>query len=209
MKRSLSNPWFFITLCLAVPITAFTTLKWYSRNFERLPVYRQCGNIEITSLHNQDGNLAYEPKGKIKIVNFFFTHCPVICVKMTKNMKVTHDMYLNDTAIAFMSFTVDPARDSVQRLKEYIHKRKIDDNNWQFLTGDKKTIYALARNQFQLVASGGAGNDNDFIHSEKLVLLDGGNRVRGYYTGTNEDEVKQLINDIKRLKHESSNFLAQ
>ena len=209
MKRGLSNPWFFITLCLAVPITAFTTLKWYSRNFEKLPVYGKSENLAITSLHNQDNSPAYEPKGKIKIVNFFFTHCPVICVKMTKNMKVAHDMYLNDPSVAFMSFTVDPARDSVQRLREYIRKRKIDDKNWQFLTGDKKIIYALARNQFQLVASGGDGSDNDFIHSEKLVLLDAENRIRGYYTGTNEDEIKQLITDIKKLKHESSNFLTQ
>jgi protein SCO1/2 len=70
------------------------------------------------------------------------------------------------------------------------------------LTGDKPEIYKLARRSFFLTASDGDGGPNDFIHSDKLVLIDKENRIRGFYTGTDEKAVKQLMTGIKKLKYE-------
>ena len=78
----------------------------------------------------------------------------------------------------------------------------IDNSNWHLLTGDKKEIYRLARNSFFIVATDGDGGPADFIHSEKLVLIDKQKRIRGYYEGTNEREVQRLIHDIKKLREE-------
>jgi protein SCO1/2 len=78
----------------------------------------------------------------------------------------------------------------------------VDESNWELLTGNKKEIYKLARNGFMIVATDGDGGPNDFIHSEKLVLVDKQKRIRGYYDGTSGREVDQLIEDIKKLKNE-------
>ena len=80
---------------------------------------------------------------------------------------------------------------------------KIDNGNWDLLTGDKKELYKLARNSFMIVATDGDGGPDDFIHSEKLVLIDKQKRIRGYYQGTSEKATEQLIHDIKKLKDEN------
>ena len=68
------------------------------------------------------------------------------------------------------------------------------------LTGKKETLYAFARKGLQIVATDGDGGPDDFIHSDKLVLIDKQQHIRGYYSGTNETEIKQLIEDIKKVQ---------
>jgi protein SCO1/2 len=99
------------------------------------------------------------------------------------------------------SFTVDPERDSVGQLKSYAGKMDIHDN-WQLITGEKKEIYKLARKSLLVVATDGDGGPNDFIHSELLVLVDQAKRIRGFYNGTDDAEVNNLLRDIKRLEKE-------
>ena len=79
----------------------------------------------------------------------------------------------------------------------------MNESNWQLLTGSKQEIYRLARKSFQVVATDGDGGDNDFIHSDQLILIDTKKRIRGYYEGTEEKETAQLIKDIKKLEHEN------
>jgi protein SCO1/2 len=98
---------------------------------------------------------------------------------------------------------VDPERDNPGVLKNYAQRMKIETGNWDLLTGTKKDIYRMARNSFLAVATDGDGGPEDFIHSEKLVLIDKQKRIRGFYTGTSDQEVKQLIIDIKKLLHEN------
>jgi protein SCO1/2 len=105
--------------------------------------------------------------------------------------------------IRLASITVDPERDNPGVLKNYAQRMKIETGNWDLLTGTKKDIYRMARNSFLAVATDGDGGPEDFIHSEKLVLIDKQKRIRGFYTGTSDQEVKQLIIDIKKLLHEN------
>jgi protein SCO1/2 len=121
---------------------------------------------------------------------------------MTNNLKSIVEMYKGDDNIIINSFTVDPERDSVDRLKKYAQQFGVKTNNWNFLTGNKREIYKLARNSFLIIATDGDGGPEDFIHSEKLVLIDKKKRIRGYYRGTDKRDVNQLINDINKLKHE-------
>ena len=104
---------------------------------------------------------------------------------------------------ALLASEPDPERDNPERLRSYVNKFSINTNNWQLLTGTKTEIYRLARNGFMIVATDGDGGPEDFIHSEKLVLIDKQRRIRGYYNGTNSAEVNNLINDIKKLQHEN------
>lgn len=195
----------FIVAVFVLPFSAWALLNLYERKFEALPVMgKKEHRISQFQMINQEGKAitADRWQNKIVVVDFFFTHCPVICPKMTSSMKRVNEEFSNDHSIWFSSFSVDPERDSVTQLKKYASRFAITSSKWDLLTGDKREIYKLARNSFMIVATDGDGGPDDFIHSEKLVLIDRQKRIRGYYDGTDDKEVKQLVNDIKKLKHE-------
>ena len=199
------NIWIFLIVVMTLPITVFAVVRWYERSVQALPVLVDNNDIadyELVNHYGDQANLkAWE--NKIVVANFFFTHCPVVCPKLTASMKKVQLSNKENKDLLLLSYTVDPDRDSVQRLQQFINKFSIDDSNWQLMTGNKTVLYRLARNSFKIVATDGDGGPNDFIHSEKLVLIDKQKRIRGYYDGTDEAEVNQLINDIKKLNNEN------
>ncbi|HZI52781.1 MAG TPA: SCO family protein [Chitinophagaceae bacterium] len=194
----------FVSVVFVLPFTAWALVNFYERRIEKLPVFGKTKehHIEDFSLINQDGltRTQNDWTAKIVVANFFFTHCPVICPKMTGNLKKVSKTFEKDKSIFISSFSIDPERDNVKQLKKYADKSKIETDNWDLLTGSKNDIYKLARNSFMIVATDGDGGPDDFIHSERLVLIDTQKRIRGYYNGTSDKETKQLISDIKTLK---------
>ncbi len=194
----------FLVTILVVPLVSMTIFDFLESNYKKLPVFKRTHQPQHFLFINQEGVVKDDSAwvGKIVVANFFFTHCPVVCPKMMNNLKRLHEEFQNDSNLLFNSFTVDPERDSVARLNSYARARKILYNNWDLLTGDKKDIYTLARNGFMVVATDGDGGPNDFIHSDKIVLMDKRSGIRGYYDGTNANEIDQLAKDIKRLKDE-------
>lgn len=203
----------FAGLVFGLPLIAYLLVNWHESRLQKLPVLgpavekegkMTAHRIQDFSLVNQDGRpiTITDWDNKIVIADFFFTRCPSVCPKMTRSMKETQESFNGDPNLLLASFSVDPDRDSLEVLQRYSKKYKLDNSNWDLITGDKKTIYKLARNSFMLVAADGDGGPEDFIHSEKLVLIDKEKRIRGYYNGTDEKEITQLIRDIKKLKDE-------
>jgi protein SCO1/2 len=81
----------------------------------------------------------------------------------------------------------------------------VNHNSWRFLTGNKEELYRLARQDYLVVpdvndSNFQHGNDADFIHTENVVLLDPKQRIRGFYDGTNPNEMSRLKEDIEILK---------
>ena len=197
--------WLFVAAIVLVPVTVFGFVKWYEQEFTSLPVLGPKGHkISEFVLSDQSGHIisAEEWNNKIVVANLFFTHCPSVCPKMIRNLKKVQQRFPGDRDLLLASFTVDPDRDSVRQLNRYASQLDIR-GNWQLLTGSKKEIYRLARKSFLIVATDGDGGSDDFIHSEQFVLIDGKKRVRGFYKGTSETEVKTLLRDIARLKREA------
>lgn len=183
-------------------ITDYTELPYLgetTKDSDGNKVYHQIGAFEVM---NQNGEILTQEdfKGKIHIANFFFTSCPVICPKMTTNLKELIQDELNFPELNFISFSIDPKRDSIQKMKTFAEKFEIDESNWHFVRADKKEIYTLARNSYFLVAVEGSQERNDFIHSEQVALVDKNLHIRGFYDAMKEDEVKQLKKDIIKLK---------
>ena len=121
---------------------------------------------------------------------------------MIRNLKLVQDAFAEDSSVEINSFSVDPVRDSVERLSKFANDYGIQNSSWNLLTGSKTEIYHLARKNFLVTATDGDGGPGDFIHSDRLVLLDKKQKIRGYYDGSNPREVKQLILDIQKLKEE-------
>jgi protein SCO1/2 len=195
---------FFVAFVLVIPISVFAIVHWIENKGRALPVYEGENftviNFQLTNQDNQIVTLQ-DWKDKIVVADFFFTHCPVICPKMTNNLKKVQGAFNGRNDLLFNSFSVDPLRDSVQQLNVFA-KRFGVTGNWNLLTGEKALIYRLARKGFSVAANDGDGGDHDFIHSDKLVLLDKKGRIRGYYSGTSDNDVLQIINDIKKLYNE-------
>ena len=135
--------------------------------------------------------------GKIIIANFFFTSCPSICPTLTRNMKKLQTAFLKtDSIVRFVSFTVDPERDTVQKSKTYGDKYTINhDTSWT-LTGPKKEIYDIAFNEFKASIASDGKIDTNFIHTEKFFLLDREKVVRGWYNGLDSTNLDKLIKDV-------------
>ena len=141
--------------------------------------------------------------GKIIIADFFFTSCPSICPKLTRNMKKLQTAFKKtDSLVRFVSFTVDPARDTVQALKAYGDKFGIDHDTWFMLTGDRNELYDIALNEFKASIASNGNIDTGFIHTDRFFLLDKDRVVRGWYNGLDSANLDKLIKDVVLLNME-------
>ena len=158
-------------------------------------IYHTLGDFRLT---DQDGNSVTPATfdGKIFIASFFYTHCPTVCSAMNANMDSLAQAWAKNKMVYFASITVDPERDPVSVLKAY-SRRFPESAKWMFLTGDTSTIYPLARKGF-LVNALRIDKDN-FIYSDKLILVDQHKRIRGYYSGASITDVLRLNDEIKVL----------
>jgi len=162
---------------------------------------RKYHTIADFSLTNQNGeNITHKDyQDKIYIADFFFTTCPTICPIMTKNMVGIQEQLKNEDVL-LLSHSVTPQIDSVAQLKKYALEKGVDDNKWNLVTGDKKQIYELARKSYLAVKTDGDGGPFDMIHTENFILVDKEKRIRGFYDGTNSNEINQLLKDLEILK---------
>jgi protein SCO1/2 len=154
---------------------------------------------------NQDSLLkkSTDFKGKVWIADFFFTSCPTICPKMTKNLRFLNNN-LKDLAsdIQFMSFSINPDFDTPSQLKRYKEHYQINSKNWDFLTGNEDETHRLGIENFQIFAGRDDEAEGGFAHSGAFTLVDKEGFVRGVYLGTDIKQVKQLEQDVRLLLKE-------
>ena len=154
-------------------------------------------------LVNQNGDTITNEdyKDKIYVADFFFTTCITICPIMTENMVEIQKALKEDQEVLLLSHTVTPEIDTVAQLKRYAKKKGVDDSKWNLVTGDKRTIYELARKSY-LAAKDAPYNKYDLVHTENFVLVDKERRIRGFYDGTDPKAIEELLEDIEILKKE-------
>jgi len=165
--------------------------------------------VKNISLVNQLGDSVSldDINGSIIIADYIFTRCPSICPTLTKNMKELQDAMkmknfrrrLDSSYVRFISFTVDPERDSADVLKKYADKYAVNHDTWWFLTGDREKIYDFAFSEMKLGLQDGKGVDSNFIHTQKFVLIDKNRIVRGYYDGLDSASMSKLAEDLTLL----------
>ncbi len=157
-------------------------------------------NFQFT---DQDGNAVDSNtiKGKIFVADFFFTSCPSICPKMMKEMDAVYTKYKSNKDILILSYSIDPVRDSVPRLKKYERKLGFESSKWHLLTGNKDSIYNLA-DKYLVSAAEDPDAPGGHIHSGNFILVDKHRRIRGYYNGVDEVSVQKLMDDMDVLLQE-------
>ena len=209
---------FLLLVCiLMIPVLIIIFLKGFTQNQYDIPVFfengiedpfQECGYpsgeqhyIPEFTFYSQDSARIGRPdmEGKITIVDFFFTSCPSICPIMSSEMERVQDAFRNDPEVQIFSITVDPEYDTPGVLTDYASKHGASEGKWFFLNGPQQETLDLIRCGFALPFVDGQGQPEDVVHSDKFMLVDGEGRIRGYYSGTEREEVDKLILETKIL----------
>ena len=217
IKSFLKRYGLLIVFFIVFSVVAISSFNYVQTQEKKLPIYspsmvsdelveeelryvKKYHRISDFSLLNQNGNNVNQEdyKNKIYVADFFFTTCPDICPIMTGNMLYLQEN-LKDTNVMLASFSVTPKIDTVEVLKEYSTLKGVDDSRWNLMTGDKKQIYDLARKSYLVAKAIPDGKNHGMIHTENFVLVDRDKRIRGYYDGTNIEDMNKLLDDIQIL----------
>jgi protein SCO1 len=234
MKKA--NTILAILVCTLLPVVSYFIIKRYTDNHVQLPrkyFYDGLNTDTVrgkkkadTSWHrvknftmlNQFGDTVNLDmlKGKVLIVDFFFTHCPTICPALTRSMKMIQRTMAKDTDVHLISITIDPKRDSVPVLRKYAQNNGINKDNWWLCRVVNDSVERIMYEEFK------AGFQEDsliqFVHSPDIYLLDKRRIIRGknvpdvieengesgsrFYDGTDSADVFRLINDAGLVKME-------
>lgn len=169
------------------------------------------GAVPAFTFTDQNGNTISNEDytGKVYVVEFFFTTCPDICPIMTENMKKIQDKFLGNSNLGIASFTIDPAHDTPEVLKEYAKTKGITKPQWHLLTGKREEIFKLANEGFNLYVGSTPEVEGGFEHSGFFALIDKDGNIRSrkdengnpivYYDGLDDKGIQMLQEDIKEL----------
>jgi protein SCO1 len=138
---------------------------------------------------------------KIYVADFFFTHCPTICPKVTAQMLRVYDRFKDSATVRLIAHSIDPKRDSVGRLRDYAKNLGVKAPKWRFVTGERDSIYSIADDYFS-IAKEDPKSEGGFDHSGRLILVDKKRRVRSFCDGTDAEDVDRFMKDIERLLKE-------
>ena len=223
-------PWYlgFFVLLFGLYFVFVFTMTDISQS--TLPVINT--NVQNFSFTDQNGKPITERdvEGKVYVTEYFFTTCRGICPKMNANMRRIFDAFKSDSNFMIISHTCMPEVDTVPLLKKYEAKMLLGDlvkkddgsyqlkfdtatlskplpfnNTWFFVTGDKSSLYSMARHSYLIDNNKQdtlANISDQFIHTQLFALLDKQTRVRGIYDGLKEKEIQKLQQDIKGLLKE-------
>ena len=209
-----------LLLAVFVPAVSYLLVKFYSERAVQMPpryfydsvavnekngkttydtIWHHVKNISFTNQLDQQVSL-YDIKGKIIVMDFFFTRCPTFCPGMARSMKKLQDSFKkNDTSIVqFISVSIDPLHDSVPQLRKFADRFNASPDNWWFVTGDKKEIYDFALQEMK-ASIADTEVDTGFIHTQNFFLLDREKIVRGWYNGFDSAAQQKLVRDIPLL----------
>lgn len=191
-----------ILLCAALGALFFLGWRvWSSRPSDMLQ--KPMSSAPEFSFMDRSGRVfsSSELKGKVWVVDFIFAHCAGSCPMLSQKMKSLQETFKGNPDFKLVTFTVDPQRDTVAALKQYAEDYRADPNQWFFLTGKKADIYQTIRGGFKEIADRDyqAGPGFEFIHSTRMVLVDGDGKIRGLYDGESDTDVSKLKQDIRYL----------
>lgn len=140
--------------------------------------------------------------GKYTVVGFFFARCSGICPMVTSQVKKLSQKISDQRDLIFLSMSVDPENDNPDVLTSYKARFSATQTNWYFLTGQKDTIYEIARKTFNadvVTPTRTEGNAN-FLHTENIYLLDKNSYVRGIYRTRGGMDLDKLVSDLELLR---------
>ncbi|MCW3091090.1 MAG: hypothetical protein JWP81_2159 [Ferruginibacter sp.] len=214
-----------LMLAIVLPFTGYYMVKYYSERAVHMPrryfydsvnVVEKNGRTTTDTIWHKVSNMTFTNqlgktvtldslKGKILVIDFFFSRCPSLCPAMAKSMKRLQNSFTNsnDSIVQFLSVSIDPEHDSVPQLRNFADRYTNNHDSWWFVTGNKKQIYDFALNELK-ASIADADVDTTFIHTQNFFLLDRDRIVRGWYDAMDTVKQAKLVSDIPLLMLEKT-----
>ncbi len=204
---------------MLIPLTGYFIVKYYSTDAVHMPRRYFHDDVSVKTVNGKKSpdttwhkvkNISFQNqlgqhvslndlKGKVIVLDFFFSRCPSICPGLARNMKKVQAAFgKNPEIVQFLSISIDPEHDSVPVLRKYADKFGADHDGWWFLTGNKEEIYDFALKEIK-ASIADTNVDTAFIHTENFFLLDSSRVVRGWYNGFDTTQLARLVKDIPTL----------
>ncbi len=214
LKRMLMKNKSYIGVAFIILIFGIWTVKEIKARYFNKADLVEIGSAPQFKLTNQDNKTISDQDylGKVYVVEFFFSTCPTICPKMNQNMLQLQDAFYNENDFGIVSITINPENDTPKVLKEHADALGVKHKNWHFLTGDKEYIYELSNKGFNIYAGENNKAKGGFEHSGLFALIDKKGNIRCrtdefnnpilYYDGLEQESIKALKEDIKKLLQE-------
>lgn len=205
----------YVGVAFIILIFGIYTVRNLKANFNDIPLVK-IQEIPIPSYQftNQEGKLMSSDyyKGKVYVVEFFFTTCTTICPKMNENMVKIQNQFYSDLDFGIASFSINPNTDTPEVLREYAKEKGATSKRWHFFTGDQEKIYALASDGFTLYVGENKEAVDGFEHSGSFALIDKNGFIRsrkdalgnpiGFYDGLTDQGIAMIIEDVAILLKE-------
>lgn len=133
-------------------------------------------------------------RGKVAIVTFLFTNCTDVCPVLPQILTRV-DQLLTDAEkakLTYVGISIDPRRDTPERLRKFIKSHGLDASRWTLLTGSVKDL-TQAANDYGVVVR--PDPRLDFVHNTVFVLIDGKGRLRTEFHGlaTPTEEIAKAV----------------
>lgn len=222
-----------LCMAILIPLVSYILVKYASENAIDMPhhylpdsvvtrveeskqindtIWHTVANIKLQNQLGDTVNL-YDIRNKIIVADFFFTSCGSICPKLTTNLAKMQRSFIkggdeyhrvDSSIVQFLSFTIDPERDSFPRLRKYADRYGVDHDSWWFLTGNRDSIYNFIFEQLKVDKYTSEPIDSNFVHTSRFVLLDKQFKIRGYYDGLDTLALTKLAEDIGLLMVEKA-----
>ncbi|MDB5251614.1 MAG: hypothetical protein JWP27_783 [Flaviaesturariibacter sp.] len=193
---------FYIIFFAAIAVGFFLVMTILIPGYAR-PRVPPISEVKPFAFINQDGQVVTEAalRGKVGVVNFFFTTCRSVCPKMNNNLKPVYEAFRNEPGFIMLSHTSDPAVDSPAVLKRYADSMGVDTQRWVFLTGRKDSLYRAARLSYKIDDPNNNVSDinDDFMHTQFIALINRKGEVVKIYDGIKSAEVAEMYADIRKL----------
>lgn len=184
------------------------SLQFFSCNCNNLESEEYIGysNYKLVTHNNESVNFPADYSGKLLFLSFIFTNCPDICPLTTHNIFLIQQRIKEENIpdVHFLVISFDPDRDKPEILKKYSEVRGYNLQNWDFLTGEKKTIDSIMKD-FNVVAISGDTSFTPsglpvyfFTHTDKISLIDKKLNLRKNYKGS-EIDIEEIISDLKNI----------
>ncbi len=187
----------FIVYGVVAVFLAATYFIKESKSKSGLPVIGTIPEFSFTDSHGDEINRS-DLDGKVWVADFIFTTCTMACPVMTGNMNLVHKAFKNNDNVRIVSISVYPEHDTPEVLREYASRYDANTDRWHFLTGPEESVQNIIKDGFKI------GDFEDIIfHSEKFALVDQKGQIRGYYSGMQDEDVKRLKKDMKKLLEEN------
>jgi len=183
-----------ITLFLA--LVAALVINWAEASRMKIPVLGDVPSFQLTERSGKSIDRS-DLDGKLHVIDFFFTSCPVVCPLMMSNLKPLYDLYANSDKIEFLSISVDPDNDSLAAMQAYAERVGITDDRWLLARAPIEEVSNLMEKGFMIDSADLPGG-----HPTHYILVDAQGRIRGYYPYDDEGAIYLLKQHIRELARE-------